>query len=143
MVLFCMKNIQDSFCTLLKVLVKLSNTAGIFPQKICKLYRVTERVNLKLPLPYPWILIRIVFFPAGAVRLFIKRIGISVYTDIKKLPSHQTCDQFFDLLIIFCRKNILSVITDKKDYRRKNVIGNSMKDSQNTPMFRYLQRYFF
>lgn len=25
-----------------------------------------------------------------------------------------------------------------KDYRRKNVIGNSMKDSQNTPMFRYL-----
>lgn len=30
-----------------------------------------------------------------------------------------------------------------KDYRRKNVIGNSMKDSQNTPMFRYLQRYFF
>lgn len=30
-----------------------------------------------------------------------------------------------------------------KFYRRKNVIGNSMKDSQNTPMFRYLQRYFF
>lgn len=30
-----------------------------------------------------------------------------------------------------------------KGYRRKNVIGNSMKDSQNTPMFRYLQRYFF
>jgi len=39
--------------------------------------------------------------------------------------------------------SLLSVITDKKDYRRKNVIGNSMKDSQNTPMFRYLQRYFF
>ena len=25
-----------------------------------------------------------------------------------------------------------------KDYRRKNVIGNSMKDSQNTPIIRYL-----
>ena len=25
-----------------------------------------------------------------------------------------------------------------RDYRRKNVIGNSMKDSQNTPIIRYL-----
>ena len=25
-----------------------------------------------------------------------------------------------------------------KDYRRKNVISNSIKDSQNTPMIRYL-----
>ena len=39
--------------------------------------------------------------------------------------------------------SLLSVITDNTYYRRKNVIGNSMKDSQNTPMFRYLQRYFF
>ena len=32
----------------------------------------------------------------------------------------------------------LSVITDNKDYRRKNVIGNSAKESQNTLVIRYL-----
>ena len=38
--------------------------------------------------------------------------------------------------------SFLSVITDKKDYRRKNVIGNSVKDFQNTPTVRHLLSLF-
>ena len=40
-----------------------------------ELHRIAKRVYLVFPLPYPWILIRVVFLPAGAIWPFVKGIG--------------------------------------------------------------------
>ena len=47
-------------------------------------------------------------------------------------PTYQEMAEHYNTCILPAR------VRHPKDYRRKNVIGNSMKDSQNTPIIRYL-----
>ena len=53
------------------------------------------------------------------------------YTTALNATYHEMAEHY-NIAIIPAR------VRKPKDYRRKNVIGNSMKDSQNTPIIRYL-----
>ena len=52
--------------------------------------------------------------------------------DVILNPSYQELAEHYGTAIVPAR------VRKPRDYRRKNVIGNSMKDSQNTPIIRYL-----
>ena len=104
--LFCAKDFQNFSYAFLKLSFKLGNTSCILPEQPGQLYGITKRIYLKLSLPHPGILIRIVLFPAGAAWRRIKSIGVRIDTNILKLALYQTCYNFPDLPVFLCQENV-------------------------------------
>ena len=141
MSLLSAENFQDLSDTFLKIAFELGNTPGIFPEQPGHLYGVTERIHLKLSLPYPGILIRIILFPAGAAWGRVEGIGVRIDTNIPELPLYQPCYDLPDLPVFLCQKNIRPKLGCRIPQPHSgNIPGDHMSSSVFHSFHRSIQR---
>ena len=115
-------------------------TPRIFPHQISQLNRITQRIQLILPLPYPRQHIRLIMLPAVAVSLLIKSIRIRIQIHIKELLPNKPHQHVRNLLILSRRHEIRPDLRHTVPQPHSRYIpGNNISSPVLKPLHRSIQ----
>ena len=89
MILFGFPYVQDGVQALYEIVIKMVCTSGVFPEQICELNGIAQRVDLIFAFPEPIAHFRLIVIPAVAVFFLIEGICIGIMVYKEKLSSFQ------------------------------------------------------
>ena len=105
-ILFGFPYVQDGVQAFYEIVIKMVCTSGVFPEQICELNGIAQRVDLIFAFPEPIAHFRLIVIPAVAVFFLIEGICIGIMVYKEKLSSGQTSQQVGNLLILCCSYQI-------------------------------------
>ena len=126
-ILFGLPYVQDGVQAFYEIVIKMVCTAGVFPEQICELNGIAQRVDLVFAFPEPIAHFRLIVIPAVAVFFLVEGICIGIMVYKEKLSSGQTSQQVGNLLILCCSYQIGAHLCNGiPQPHRRDITGDNM-----------------